>query len=123
MVRIFKGLCICGAWGCFDEFNRLSIDVMSSISQTIYQIQSALFRRDDKVCINGDSFALKHTSGLFLTMNPDYNGRNILPDNICKLFLPILAEVPNSSAILEMLLSTYGFSQSKTLSKKLIDFF
>lgn len=33
--KIFKGLVGCGAWGCFDEFNRLSFGQMSAISSVI----------------------------------------------------------------------------------------
>ncbi|KAF4726288.1 Cytoplasmic dynein 2 heavy chain 1, partial [Perkinsus olseni] len=35
MTRIFVGLVRCGAWGCFDEFNRLLEEQMSAISQQI----------------------------------------------------------------------------------------
>ncbi len=45
MGRIFIGLVKCGAWGCFDEFNRLEEAVLSAVSMQIQTIQASLRAR------------------------------------------------------------------------------
>jgi dynein heavy chain 1 len=45
MGRIFVGLCQVGAWGCFDEFNRLEERMLSAVSQQIQTIQECLKTR------------------------------------------------------------------------------
>lgn len=42
MGRIFLGLCRVGAWGCFDEFNRLEERILSAVSQQVQTIQQGL---------------------------------------------------------------------------------
>ncbi len=46
MGRIFIGLVKCGAWGCFDEFNRLEEAVLSAVSMQIQTIQAAVKSRE-----------------------------------------------------------------------------
>ena len=45
MAQIFMGLCQAGAWGCFDEFNRISIEVLSVVST---QVKTCLDAQKEK---------------------------------------------------------------------------
>lgn len=49
MSKFFKGLSANGTWVCFDEFNRLEINVLSIISQLIVSLSKA--KHDDSQTI------------------------------------------------------------------------
>lgn len=54
MGLILSGLARCGAWGCFDEFNRLQEATLSAISMLIQPLQVALKDKHDNVTILDD---------------------------------------------------------------------
>ena len=76
MSRIFVGLCQCGAWSCFDEFNRLEERMLSAVSQQILTIQVGLRESRAQIQMLGKPVKLDQRVGLFITMNPGYAGRS-----------------------------------------------
>ncbi|RNC30578.1 putative dynein heavy chain, cytosolic, partial [Trypanosoma cruzi] len=84
--RIFLGLCQVGAWGCFDEFNRLEERVLSAVSQQILTIQEALRAQSNTVTLAQHTVPLRESVALFITMNPGFAGRSNLPGNLKQLF-------------------------------------
>jgi dynein heavy chain 1 len=82
MGRIFVGLCQVGAWGCFDEFNRLEERMLSAVSQQILLIQMGLRDHTNKIELMNREIKLNTSMGIFVTMNPGYAGRSNLPDNL-----------------------------------------
>ncbi|XP_063712783.1 dynein axonemal heavy chain 2-like isoform X4 [Symsagittifera roscoffensis] len=118
MGRMFSGLAQTGAWGCFDEFNRINIEVLSVVAQQILSILSALSQNLSRFTFEGREINLVWSCGLFITMNPGYAGRTELPDNLKSMFRPISMVVPDSAYIAEIILFGQGFGNTKVLAKK-----
>ena len=96
MADLFRGLCQVGAWGCFDEFNRIQLEVLSVIATQVKTIQESIVflsvpanreakyqgapPRTPPVKVGmfdfmGTRISLVPTTGYFITMNPGYAGR------------------------------------------------
>ena len=126
MGRIFIGLVKCGAWGCFDEFNRLLEEQLSAISQQIQVIQFAIKEQQPTLSLLGRNITVNKNAGIFVTMNPagkGYGGRSKLPDNLKQLFRPVAMSAPDIEIIAETMMFSEGFRHAKKLSTKITSLF
>ncbi|WFD07771.1 hypothetical protein MVES1_003142 [Malassezia vespertilionis] len=118
MGRILAGVCRVGAWGCFDEFNRLEERVLSSVSQQMYAIQRALV--ENKPAELGVRVDVHACTGVFVTMNPRYAGRSHLPDNLKALFRSVAMAHPDKRRIVHVLLLVHGFQGAAQWASKMV---
>lgn len=150
MGRLLAGLSQVGAWGCFgklekcihrvssikvltaltnfgapfsDEFNRLEEKILSAVSQQILTIQRGLIEQKSEVELLGRSIRLHENVGIFITMNPGYEGRSNLPDNLKNLFRSFAMVVPDRKLIAQVMLYSQGIVTAEGLAPKVVDLF
>ncbi|GAA54008.1 dynein beta chain ciliary, partial [Clonorchis sinensis] len=118
--NIYKGLAQAGAWGCFDEFNRIAVEVLSVVAVQVKAIQDAIRLKKERFNFLGEIIPLDPAVGLFITMNPGYAGRTELPENLKALFRPCAMVVPDFELICEIMLVAQGFLDATILARKFI---
>ncbi|NXG00742.1 DYH9 protein, partial [Sakesphorus luctuosus] len=118
--NIYKGLSQTGAWGCFDEFNRISVEVLSVVAVQVKSVQDAIREKKKSFNFLGEDINLVPSVGIFITMNPGYAGRTELPENLKALFRPCAMVVPDFELICEIMLVAEGFLEARALAKKFI---
>lgn len=126
--RILAGICQVGAWGCFDEFNRLNEQILSAVSMQIEAIELGIkaavgSKTKSEIELANRNVLLNDETGIFITMNPEYAGRHTLPENLKKLFRSFSMAKPDKEIIAEVLLNSQGFVYAKKLSQIVVPFF
>eukprot|EP01065_Artemidia_motanka_P041381 TRINITY_DN5358_c0_g5_i2.p1 TRINITY_DN5358_c0_g5~~TRINITY_DN5358_c0_g5_i2.p1 ORF type:complete len:1991 (+),score=712.52 TRINITY_DN5358_c0_g5_i2:84-6056(+) len=123
MSQMFAGLAQAGAWACFDEFNRIELEVLSVVAMQMLTITASLAQSVPEIDFDGRHIKLSKDFGVFITMNPGYAGRTELPDNLKTLFRPICMMIPDYRLIAKIMFYSEGFSAADILAQKMVQLY
>ena len=125
MAKFLKGLAQSGAWSCFDEFNRIDMDVLSVVAQQIQTIHNAVMSGLTTFDFEGAELTLNPSCSVFVTLTPSMEDetRHDIPDNLKLLFRPVAMTLPDVGMVAEITLYSLGFTRSKDLSRVLVETF
>ena len=137
MAHAFRELQRTVEWGCFDEINRIPIEVLSVVATVVKCIQDAIVAcsvpaytgaknqivsaRTPPVKVGvfelmGNIVTLIPTCGFCITMSPGYSGRKGFPNNVKSLFLSWALVGPNLKITCDNMLIPGGFQKVRTLA-------
>lgn len=116
VIRTFKGMITCGAWICFENFNRLKLELLSAIAQNLMQMKQAVSSNLKTVSFEDCNLNLNVSGNICININSGYGN---LPDNLKVLFRPVSMTAPDIDRIAEIELFAGGFLRAKDLSAKL----
>ena len=120
MRRFFSGLAQQGSWVCFEDFNRINIEVLSVMTQQIMSVQHEVLMKSKEFDFEGQIIPLKGSFVVFITINLGYAGTTDLPDNLKSLFRPFAMIIPDYRLITEVILISEGFQNAFPLSNKVL---
>jgi dynein heavy chain len=120
MAKIFKGVCQSGLWGCFDEFNRISLPTLSVVAAQVQAITDAKKQKLNLFWFPNETSKIRlvQACAYFITMNPGYAGRQELPENLKVLFRGVTMMLPNRQTIMMVKLASVGYERNRPLSIK-----
>ena len=123
MATLFLGVINTGAWVCFDEFNRIEVEVLSVIRIQLITIFDALRSKKISIPFKGNAgVRINHSLAIYITMNPQYIFRTELPENLKILFRPVALKAADRQRICEIkfLADGYPAQIANSLAKLLI---
>ncbi|XP_053600523.1 cytoplasmic dynein 2 heavy chain 1 [Plodia interpunctella] len=130
MGRLLSGLALCGAWGCFDEFNRLAADTLAAVSHQLACLLPAMQRsvagRPATALLNGKQVEVNAWCGVAATMNPagrGYGGRRQLSAALQRALRPVAMSAPAPRPLAASLLRARALPDAEELASLLCDVF
>lgn len=119
VIRTFKGMLSCGAWICFENFNKLKLELLSAIAQNLTQMKQAISSNLKTVSFEGCNLNLNVSGNICVNINSEQSGYADLPDNLKVLFRSVSMMAPDIDKIIEIELFAGGFLHAKDLAVKL----
>ncbi|XP_072941902.1 cytoplasmic dynein 2 heavy chain 1 [Epargyreus clarus] len=123
MGRLLSGLALCGAWGCFDEFNRLSSATLAAVAHQLSSLLDATQQRtpgsEPTALLNGKHVSVSEWCGVAATMNPSgrgYGGRRALPGALARALRPVALRAPPARPLAAHLLAARGLTHADRLA-------
>ncbi|CAH2063391.1 unnamed protein product, partial [Iphiclides podalirius] len=129
MGRLLTGLALSGAWGCFDEFNRLSSDTLAAVSHQLTSLLAAIGRTpgtEADALLNGKHVHVSEWCGVAATMNPigrGYGGRRALPAALSRLLRPVCMAQPRGGPLARHLLAAHCLAEPRARADDLHNVF